>query len=217
MITVVLASESSYLIGDGINGPKYGGIVMGILTAVMQIYFVGLLYQLGYPKKVINLMIGYAFCLLIGGLYISSPFTDIVPTSIKPNLYSLFHAVMMSVELFAASVILRDIFSDTETRTDHIWGAVTVYILLILIFAEICEIISLQQPGILGTVYEMGWPNYVQCLMFSLNSISGLDSVYPNTHRLLLKAGILANVIGNLFLIVILGRLLSHPILKNKV
>jgi hypothetical protein len=215
MVTVVLASESSYLIGDGINGPKYGGLIIGVLTSFMQIYFVGLLYQLDYPKKIINLMIVYAFCLLIGGLYISSPFTHIVPTSIKANLYSLFHLVMMSVELFAASVILKDIFSAEETKTDHIWGAVVAYFMLVLIMAEVFEIISLQQPGLLGGVYEMGWPNYVQCIMFSLNSVSGIDTVYPDAHYLLKKIGIVANVIGNLFLVVILGRLLSHPI-KNR-
>ncbi|MEM7297421.1 MAG: hypothetical protein AAF391_04045, partial [Bacteroidota bacterium] len=90
-----------------------------------------------------------------------------------------------------------------------------VYFLLILSFAEIFELILLlEDPGLLGVNYEMGYPSYIQALMFSQNSIAGIDSIYPDAHSLMKKIANLENISGNLFLTVILGRLLSVPLKK---
>ena len=111
-------------------------------------------------------------------------------------------------------VILKDIFGSDETHTDHIWGAIVVYFTFVLAFSELYELLCLIEPRLLGKVYAVGYPNYVQCIMFSLNSVAGIDSVYPDSHDLLKKLAAIESVLENLFLVVILGRLLSHPIKK---
>ncbi|WP_462248906.1 hypothetical protein [Ekhidna sp.] len=145
-------------------------------------------------------------------LYISNPFLDTITDDNKPLVYGLSHASTILLNTFVASIILKDIFRSDETHSDHIWGAIVVYVLLITVFADIYEIISLYTPDFLGGSYEMGWPNYTQIIMFSINAASGMDSLFPNARPLLLKFANLQNIISNLYLIVILGRLLSHPL-----
>jgi hypothetical protein len=132
----------------------------------------------------------------------------------KPLVYIFFHLCNFCCEIFFSAAVLRDIFSSEKTHSDHIWGAIVIYFLLVICFSEIYEIITLIQPGLLGKTYVIGYPNFVECVMFSLNSVAGVDTLFPDAHSLLRKLGNLENVFGNLFLVVILGRLLSRPIEK---
>jgi hypothetical protein len=147
-------------------------------------------------------------------LIVSNPVLDVLSEEWKPAVFGFFHVCLLVGEILFARVLLIDIFGNKETQTDHIWGAIVVYYLLIMVFSEIYEMICIVYPGLLGEVYIMGFPNYVQIIMFSINAITGMDSLYPDAHPLLFKLGNLENLIGNLFLVVILGRLLSHPIKK---
>ena len=87
--------------------------------------------------------------------------------------------------------------------------------MLLALFAEFYEVLTLIQPGMLGEVYEIRWPNYNQCVVFSMNSLAGTDIVYQDANDFIRKIGTFENILGNLFLVVILGRLLSHPLQKK--
>lgn len=215
LITVLFSSESSFLLGDPVIGPKIGGTVFSILQIVFLIYSIQLLKVLGLTNKnFINLFYGYAIIGAVVGIYIANPFVGILDIVTKQRLYIVFHVINSALFLLISGYILRDIFASKSTHSDHIWGALVVYFLTIFAFGDLFEIITLLKPGLLGTVYEMGWPNYIQCVMYSMNSMAGIDSAYPDAHNLLKKLAILEYMCGNLFLVVILGRLLSHPLKK---
>ncbi|HAA17163.1 MAG TPA: hypothetical protein DCE41_37800 [Cytophagales bacterium] len=215
-ITVLISSESAFLLGDPVVGPKIGGTVFSLLLVGFLFYTVELLKVLGVTNpRFLNLIYIYAVGGVVGGVYIANPFVDVLSYPAKQVVYSFFHICNATLYLVICRFILQDIFRSEETHSDHIWGAIVVYFLIIIFFGDLFEIITLARPGLLGQVYEIGWPNYIQCLMYSMNAISGIDSVYPETHNLIKKLSVLESIIGNLFLVVILGRLLSHPLRKR--
>jgi len=213
-VVVILASESTLITGDS-NGPKYGGAIFSILDVVFYLYCIQLLKVLGQRDILIRTLQVYAILGLVIGLNVANPFIDVFTSTQKQILFPLFHLSNLMVDLIFIFYILRDIFRSSQTETDHIWGAIVVYFLIILSFAEVFELILLvEDHGLLGRVYEMGYPSYIQALMFSQNSIAGMDSIYPDAHNLMKKIANLENILGNLFLTVILGRLLSVPLKK---
>ncbi|MEQ8925974.1 MAG: hypothetical protein RLO81_09200 [Fulvivirga sp.] len=215
LITVLLSSESSFLLGEPVLGPKIGGSIFSILQIGFLLYSIQLLKALGpVSKNIIRFLYIYAIVGAVVGLYIANPFVEIFDIFTRRYLYILFHIINTGLFLLISFYILRDIFASKATHSDHIWGALVAYLLTIFVFGDIYEIITLIKPGLLGQVYEMGWPNYLQCVMYSMNAMSGIDSAYPDSHSLLKKIAILEYMIGNLFLVVILGRLLSHPLKK---
>ena len=214
-VVVVLASESTFLTGDS-NGPKYGGAIFSILDVVFYLYCIQLLKILGQRDMLIRLLQIYAVLGLVIGLNVANPFADIFSETQKQLLFPLFHLSNLIVDILFIFYILKDIFQASETEADHIWGAIVVYFLIILSFAEVFELILLlEDHSLLGKSYEIGYPSYIQALMFSQNSIAGIDSIYPEAHSLMKKIANLENISGNLFLTVILGRLLSVPLKKR--
>jgi len=217
LITVILTSESVFLFGLGERAQRIGGFIYSVFVTGFVIYTIPIMTSLGYSSKVTRLIKLSAIAFFIGALYVSNPLLNIVSEKIQPFMFSFFHLCLLVGQILFSKVILKDIFGNQQTQTDHIWGAIVVYYLIIMMFSEVMEIITLIKPGLLGEVYVMGFPNYIQVIMFSVNCITGMDTLYANAHPLLLKIGNLENMIGNLFLVVILGRLLSHPIGKGSI
>ena len=212
--THILSSESAYLLNDPTIGPKIGGVVVSALYFIMLVYFIRIMTILNQPSVIIKYLWFYTFVAFFVIVYISNPFLDLWNEQTKSLIFTFCHINNLAVEAFFVYVILKDIFLSKETQPDHIWGAVDVYFLIILGFAEIYEIITLLRPGLLGEMYEMGWPNFTQCIIFSLSMITGNELNYPDAASLLTKIGSLENLVGTLFLVAVLGRLLSHPLKK---
>ena len=185
-------------------------LVIMLLLGITYSY-VRVIAWIGVKSRVIFYLKIYLLYGLFVGLFSVFVNLDFLGQN-KPFVFALYHIVSFSVELFFLVKIIRHIFSSTETRPDHIWGATLAYFMIILLFAEVYEFITLFNPTYLGEVYVMGLPNFTHCIMFSLNTMSGIDSLYPEAHSLLKRIASFQSVIGNLFLIIVLGRLLSHPL-----
>ncbi|MFY0607097.1 MAG: hypothetical protein JXR10_10295 [Cyclobacteriaceae bacterium] len=158
--------------------------------------------------KLLKIYLIYGFVVGAISVFINLDFLG----SYKPFVFATYHIVAFLVELFFLIKILDHIFRSDETQPDHIWGATLSYFMIILLFSECYEIITIFNPTFLGQEYVMGLPNYTHCVMFSLNTMSGIDSLYPEAHDLLKRIASFQSVVGNLFLIIVLGRLLSHPL-----
>ncbi|MFY0650810.1 MAG: hypothetical protein JXQ96_02195 [Cyclobacteriaceae bacterium] len=186
-------------------------MVLLLFFSLFQYILINLVNKLGVNDGVVFWLRWYpVYAFITGGVSIYSDLAFLGGS--KPHFYMFFHIVNTTLIILFLTFIFRDIFNSKETHTDHIWGATLAYFLLILLFSEAYEIITIYNPGYLGKSYVMGLPNYVHCIMFSVNTMSGLDSLYPDANMLLRSIASLENVVGNLFLVIILGRLLSHPL-----
>ena len=86
--THILSSESSFLLGNELDGPRYGGMVVAVLYFVMLVYFIRILTILNIRELVIQLRWGYAFIALIVIAVISNPFLDLFEDSTKMYIFS---------------------------------------------------------------------------------------------------------------------------------
>lgn len=212
LFAAVLITSESYGYFEGDFYPRLLGLLVAVLWGSFFIFAAELLRTFGYSASFIRaIRFILLFCFIVG-FTLANPLLDYQYLAISQSLFVLFHVLTFCLILIILRAILTDIFRSESTHQDHIWGAVVCYFLGILLFADIYEIISLVTPGLLGKVYERGLPNYIECILFSINAASGLDSLYPEAHSLFKKIANIENLLANLFLIVALGRLLSHPL-----
>ena len=209
---IIFASE--YVYDDVATSKSPWVFLLAFFLSAYLYVLIALVRKLGLDRRIIRWLNWVPILVYIFGtatIYVDMSFMG----AAKPYFFSLAHVFSLSFMSVCIYTILRHIFGSAETKTDHIWGATIAYLLLVVIFAEIYEFITIFNPTYLGKVYVMGTPNYIQCLMFSINTMSGLDSIYPEAHPILKKLASLESVIGNLFLVIILGRLLSHPLKRG--
>jgi hypothetical protein len=65
-------------------------------------------------------------------------------------------------------------------------------------------------PGSLGATFELGFPNYAECVTYSFSILGGIDSgAQPS--RLIRNISILEAVWGGLYGMLIIGKLLGLP------
>jgi hypothetical protein len=125
-----------------------------------------------------------------------------------PNrqLYLLFlHGVLFPIEVTVISFAIRDLFS----------GAACVFLMIGISFGSLYDLISIVKPGSLGGNFELGFPNYAECVTYSFSILGGVDSgLQPS--RLIRNISILEAVWGGLYGMLIIGKLLGLPREENK-
>jgi len=193
---------------------KYAAIIILVLWQLLILYSIEIFRVFGVSTRLINVLRALFALGVVSAVTIINPFIDPLPYSLKLPIFGIFHLATILISIAMSYHILKDIFSSRKTKMDHIWGAVVTYFFGIMIFSDIYEFGCLFQPGLLGEQYVIGMPNYINCILFSVNAASGLDSLYPEAHGVLKNLSNVEHIVSNLFLIVILGRLLSVPLEK---
>jgi hypothetical protein len=135
-----------------------------------------------------------------------------------PNrqLYLLFlHGVLFPIEVTVISFAIRDLFSGNYMTPDKLWGAACVFLMIGISFGSLYDLISIVKPGSLGGNFELGFPNYAECVTYSFSILGGVDSgLQPS--RLIRNISILEAVWGGLYGMLIIGKLLGLPREENK-
>jgi hypothetical protein len=110
---------------------------------------------------------------------------------------------------------LRDIFSGEFMTSDKLWGAACIFIMIGISFGSLYDLISIARPGSLGENFELGLPNYSECVTYSFCTLGGID---PGLHpvRLIRNISVLEAVWGGLYGMLIIGKLLGLPRAENE-
>ena len=212
VLTLIL-SEFDYLTGGSIRFAQFVGIVSFILGMVIYYNFWKLARILGYGKVVQRLMLFYWIVWYpIVGVAVPVFWKDTTLTSFKLIISSGMTVQIIYIG-FVFWMIMANIFRSKSTKKDHLWGAIICYLIAVVIFADLFRILTLWYPDSISVSFENPAEYYYNCLIYSLNAASGMDYVMPAT-KLFQKIGIFENWFLNLFLVVILGRLLSVPLEK---
>ena len=212
-VALAICSEFTKEVADTARG-KYATLAILVLWQLLALYSVEIFRVFGVKKRYVIIFRSLIVVGVISSFTIINPFWDPLPEFWKPPIFSVFHVATICMSVLMCYHILKDIFSSSATHMDHIWGAVVTYFFGIMIFADLYEICCLLVPGLLGEIYVMGMPNFINCILYSLNAASGLDALYPQAHGIFKNLANVEHIISNLFLIVILGRLLSLPLEK---
>lgn len=187
-------------------------LVSAILLIPEAVYLI-ILYQLAQllnPDKKVQQIIKIAIIIVFLISFVAlNPFVDV--TEWKTNLLILTHVFLCGIECYIIALGLKDIYAENLHITERLWGSVAVYLLIALGWASFYEVFLLLDHSALGFALEPGYQTYSESLYFSLCSLSGTGSAYPNPTHIIRNLALMESVWGVLFLVMLIGRLFSLP------
>lgn len=128
------------------------------------------------------------------------------------QLYLLFlHGMIFPIEVTVIGFAIRDLFSGEFFTNDKLWGSACIFLMIGISFGSLYDLICIAAPESLGEQIEQGLPNYSACLRYSLSILGGMDPGFPNASPLIRNISIIEAVWGNLFVVLIIGKLMGLP------
>ena len=126
----------------------------------------------------------------------------------RPYLFFI-HSVLFTIELTVIYFVIIDMFSGEKLSSQKLWGAACVYLMIAICFGSAYDLISIAQLGALGAPLRLGLESYTECIYFSLCVLGGQETVYSEPIRLIRNLAVIEALWGNLFVVLLVGRLLA--------
>ncbi len=218
MLIVVLGMVLAGLYDPGSDTP--GGLFVNLLFSGFGVLYAFLLWDMMRNFTQNLPLISIVFFVLIGivitGLIVENPFIQFVPGDLRRPFLMGIHGALFPIEVLVISFTIVDVFGGKYMSTERLWGAACVFLMIGISFGSLYDLINIIQPGSLGEELELGLPSYTECIYYSFNVLGGLDTAYPNPTKLVRNLGVIESVWGNLFTVLIIGKLLTLPSKENK-
>jgi len=141
-----------------------------------------------------------------------NPFYSLFPTEQEEQPYLfIIHFVLFIVEATVIVFSILDIFSEDRLSQEKLWGSACIYLMIALCFGSIYDLINIAKPGSFGVPVHLGLESYSECIYYSMTVLAGMDNIYGDSIKLIRNIGVLEALWGNLFIVLLVGRLLSQP------
>jgi hypothetical protein len=213
VVIIILGLTISEFLLDGASTPA--GKLVATIFAFFGVLYSFLLWDLLRNFTTNNILINvYLFVLLgivMGGLMVEFPYYKIIHVPDRQLFLLVIHSLLFPIEVTIIGFAIRDIFSGEYLTIDKLWGSACIFLMIAISFGSLYDLISTAKPGSLGAPFELGWANYSECITHSLSIVGGLDPNHPNASRLIRNIGILEAVWSNLFVVLIIGKLMGLP------
>jgi hypothetical protein len=135
-------------------------------------------------------------------------------TEKRPYLF-IIHLVLFSTESIVIYHAIFDIFAGRRLSEEKLWGSACIFLMIGICFGSLYDLINILNPGSMGVPLPLGLESYTTCIAFSMTIIGGHEA-YPNAIPLITNLGIIEAVWANLFVVLLVGRLLGQPDGGNK-
>jgi len=159
----------------------------------------------------IKLILIVLVAIVITGVLGEFPYYQIIEINNRPLYLFILHGALFPIEITIIGFAMRDIFSGKVLSPDKIWGAACIYLMIGISFGSLYDLITILNPSSLGTKLELGMPSYTENIYYSFNVLGGLDTAYPNPINLVRNLGVIEAIWGNLFIVLIIGKLFTMP------
>ncbi|MES2389851.1 MAG: hypothetical protein V4543_17755 [Bacteroidota bacterium] len=120
------------------------------------------------------------------------------------------HVCLFFTECTVIYYAIYDIFSEETDPRNKIWGSACIYLMIGISFGSLYDLINIAGPGSLGETFEPGVKGYIRCIRLSMNVLANTNSEFPNASQLINNIGIIQSVWSNLYIVLVVGRLLSR-------
>jgi len=148
------------------------------------------------------------------GLLSEFPYYQVINIPNRQALLLTVHGLLFPIEVIVIAFAIRDIFSGGYLTPDKLWGAACVFLMVGISFGSLYDLLTIANPGSLGATIELGFPNYSECVTFSFCILGGIDpGLEPS--KLIRNISTLEAVWGNLYAMLIIGKLLGLPRLED--
>ena len=202
-ICSMLGIENSYRFRDTLF-LLLGGIYVFILWHLLTNFTSNKLLQ---RTMLIIIMAAYLLTLVT-----VNPFFQILPTEHQQQPYLfIIHLVLFIVEATVIVFAILDIFSENRLSEEKLWGSACIYLMIAISCGSIYDLICIANPGSMGEPIKLGLESYSECIYYSMTVLAGMDNSYGNAIKLIRNIGVLEALWGNLFIVLLVGRLLSQP------
>jgi len=200
-----------------LSGGSRTAIAKPIITifSVFGVTYAFLLWDLLKNFTESKFLIRLYFLILLGitvmGALVEFPYYTILEVPNRQLYLLTIHGLLFPIEITVISFAIRDLFSGEFLSPDKLWGAACVFLMTGISFGSLYDLICIIRPGSLGKEIESGLPNYAECVTYSLSILGGADGGYPNVSRLIRNISVLEAVWSNLFVVLIIGKLMGLP------
>jgi hypothetical protein len=126
----------------------------------------------------------------------------------RPYLFFI-HFVLFVIELIVIYFVILDMFSGEKLSPQKLWGAACVYLMIAICFGSLYDLIAIVQPSALGVPVRLGLESYTGCIHYSLAILGGQDPLFEQPIRLIRSIAVIEAVWANLFIVLLVGRLLA--------
>ena len=149
------------------------------------------------------------------GLLSEFPYYKVLDIENRQALLLTVHGLLFPIEVTVIAFAIRDIFSGGYLTPDKLWGAACVFLMVGISFGSLYDLLTIANPGGLGANIELGFPNYSECVTFSFCILGGIDPALEPI-KLIRNISTLEAVWGNLYAMLIIGKLLGLPRMEDK-
>ncbi|MBC7451301.1 MAG: hypothetical protein H7259_07405 [Cytophagales bacterium] len=127
----------------------------------------------------------------------------------RPYLF-IVHAIFFAIEATVIYFAIYDIFTGKKLSAEKIWGSACIYLMIGISFGSIFDLINIANPGSMGVPLKLGLESYTVCIYYSMTIIGGHDA-FMEAIPLIQNVSIIEAVWSNLFVVLLVGRLLGKP------
>jgi len=129
------------------------------------------------------------------------------------SLYLIMSLSTMVCSFLAFVVLLfymvYDIFNEKHDVSYRLWGSAVIYVLIGATFGMFYSIIAIALPSQFNFTTEVDLFRFIPCYNFSFYTLAGIDNPYGNFGILIKNIGVVESIFSNLYIVLVVGRLLS--------
>lgn len=178
---------------------------------VLAALYVLLVWKLlrGFVKSRAVIVVAFTFIVssFAAILVMENPFYPIVGE--MSWVLAAIHAVFICIEAYVMCFVLNEVFTPHNLTTNNLWGAVSLFFMFTIACAEAFDIVLLLDPMALGIYVAPGFPSFSESLYCSISSVIGSTPSFSTTTHSVRNLVALEGFIGNLYLVVLLGRIIG--------
>ena len=161
-----------------------------------------------------NTLIISMFVLIILGLSVAffavNPVYEFFDNDAKRPYLFFVHLSLFIIETTVIYHCVHDIFSGKKLSVEKIWGSACIYLMIGISFGSLYDLVNIIKPGSMGIPLAQGLESYTVCIYYSMTIIGGHDA-FLEAIPLIQNLGIIEAVWSNLFIVLLVGRLLGKP------
>jgi hypothetical protein len=161
-------------------------------------------------KTLLGVILFVLMGIVVVGSLVEFPYYQLVHVSNRQAYLLTIHSLLFPIEITVIAFAIRDIFSGGFMTGDKLWGAACIYLMIGISCGSLYDLLTIINPGSLGADIELGLPNYSECVTYSFCILGGVDSGLEPT-RLIRNISTIEAVWGNIYGMLIIGRLLGLP------
>jgi hypothetical protein len=161
-------------------------------------------------KVLIGTILIVLSAIVVVGTLVEFPYYQIIQVTNRQAYLLVIHSLLFPIEVTVIAFAIRDIFSGGFMTSEKLWGAACIFLMIGISFGSLYDLITIAWPGALGANIELGLPNYSECVTYSFCVLGGVDpGLEPS--RLIRNISVIEAVWGNIYGMLIIGRLLGLP------